>query len=115
MPYEAPPADLPIGTKLSVRKDLVGMLHEDIDDPRIYYLTVTPIPGFGGRYVKRRHPVPKGTSFTVAGFRRPHHPICHWYSWEVILKPQQPLEPSNAEVKMKLDTAVDPIYMSRGQ
>ena len=89
------------------------MLDQSIDDDQVYYLNITPLPGYSNRFVKAHVRIAAGTAFTVTGFKRPHNLLCYWYDWEVILKPQEPLEASNAEVHMNIDRVRDPALMVR--
>jgi len=110
---EEPPADLPIGTELSTATELIGMLDQDIDDPHLYYLNITQLPGYSNRFVAKHIPIPSGTTFSVVGFRRPHNLLCYWYAWDVILRSQHPLETSNTEIHIALDRARDASLMKR--
>jgi hypothetical protein len=89
------------------------MLDQSIDDPKVSYLNITPLPGYSNRFVSRRIPILVGTTFTVIGFRRPHNPICYGYEWQVILEAEKPLEGSDAEIHIRLDSATDPSLMVR--
>ena len=110
---EKAPDALPIGTRLAVREELIGMLDQSIDDPQVYYLYITPLPGYSNRFVSRRISISIGAIFRVIGFRRPHNPICYGYEWEVILEAEKPINGSGNEIHMGIETAKNPSFMVR--
>lgn len=94
-----------VGTILEAKKDLIGMLVEHIDDPSRKYVAVTELPGFSGRYVLKRIPIPVGTTFQVVGFERPRNFLCSGV--DAVLHPVTPLVPSGAEAQISLVEATD--------
>lgn len=97
---------VPIGIRIEAKTELIGMLVANIDDPNKKFLEVTPLPGFAGRYVLKRVPVPQGTAFEVVGFRKPSNILCYG-RMDAVLRPSKPIEPSGAEVHINLDSAAD--------
>ena len=110
---EKAPDALPVGTRLAVRTELIGMLNQSIDHAQVYFLSITPPPGYSNRFVSRRVPIPIGTIFRVIGFRRPHNPICYGYEWKVILEAEKPINGSGDEIQMGIETAKNPSFMVR--
>ena len=110
---EKAPDALPVGTQLVVRTELIGMLDQSIDDAKVYFLNITPLPGYLNRFVSRRVPIPTGTIFRVIGFRRPHNPICYGYEWQVILEAEKPINGSDDGIHMDIETAKNPSFMAR--
>ena len=97
--------ELPVGTQLETKIPLVGMLDESIDDPSIHYLNITALPGYSNRFVKKRVGIPVGTRLKVVGARKARSPLCMAQDPEVVLQAEIPLEPTNAEIHMKLPAA----------
>ena len=81
------------------------MLDESIDDPNIHYLNITAPPGYSNRFVKKKLGIPVGTRFKVVGARKARNPLCMAQDPDVVLQAETPLEPTNAEIHMKLPTA----------
>ena len=105
----ANPPEVPVGTLLVLKTQMIGMLDQWIDDSRVYHLNITPLPGFAKtRFVKARVVIPAGTRLKVAGARKATNPMCHWQNPELVLQVDTPLEPSNSEINMDLRFALDP-------
>jgi len=98
--------DLPIGTWLQTTAPMVGMLDESIDDPKVHYLNITELPGYSNRFVKKRIHIPAGSRFKVVGARKANNVLCWGQDHEVVLQGDTPLESTNAEIHMKLPTAL---------
>ena len=110
---EKAPDALPVGARLAVRTELIGMLNQSIDDAQVYFLSVTSLPGYSNRFVSRHVPIPTGTVFRVIGFRRPHNPICYGSEWIVVLGAEKPINGTGDEIHMDIETAKNPSFMVR--
>lgn len=102
------PPEVPAGTVLEFKTPMIGMLDQWIDDSRVHYLNITPLPGYSNRFVKRRVEIAAGTQLKVIGAREATNPMCHWQELELVLLTNTPLEPSNAEIHLDITLATSP-------
>jgi hypothetical protein len=108
----ATPPEVPVGTLLEFKTQMVGMLDQWIDDSRVYHLNITPLPGYSNRFVKTHVEIPAGTRLKVVGARKATNPMCHWQNPDLVLQVDKPLEPSNSEINIDLSLAIDPALTS---
>ena len=110
----ANPPEVPVGTLLEFKTQMVGMLDQWIDDSRVYHLNITPLPGYSNRFVKTRVEIPAGTRLKVVGAHKATNPMCLWQDPDLVLQADKPLEQSNSEIRIDLRFAIDPALTNRG-
>jgi len=98
-PEEAAKVGVPIGTIITAKKELIGMLVEHVDDGH-KYIVITELPGFSNRYVLKRISIAAGTAFEIIGFTRPRSPLCS--GTDAVLRSKNEFESSGAEAQIDL-------------